>query len=76
MDKENQIEQQFIKQLVAQKYTHRSGIVDRKTLESNFREKFEALNRVRLSDNEFLRLREEIITPDVFLASKKLRERQ
>tara|TARA_R110000868_G_scaffold59104_7_gene181514 strand:- start:3549 stop:3986 length:438 start_codon:yes stop_codon:yes gene_type:complete len=31
---------------------------------------------VRLSDNEFLRLREEIITPDVFLASKKLRERQ
>ena len=74
--KENQIEQQFIKQLVAQKFTHRSSIFDRKTLESNFREKFEALNRVRLSDNEFLRLREEIITPDVFLASKKLRERQ
>lgn len=31
---------------------------------------------MRLSDNEFLRLREEIITPDVFLASKKLREQQ
>ncbi len=76
MAKENQIEQQFISQLVAQKYTYRSGIVDRKTLESNFREKFETLNRVRLSDNEFLRLREEIITPDVFFASKKLREPQ
>ncbi|CAL65657.1 type I restriction endonuclease subunit R [Christiangramia forsetii] len=76
MAKENQIEQQFINQLVAQKYTYRSGIIDRKTLELNFREKFEALNRVRLSDNEFIRLREEIITPDVFLASKKLRERQ
>jgi len=74
--KENQIEQNFISHLVAQKYTHRSGIIDRKTLEHNFKEKFEALNRVRLSDNEFLRLREDIITPDVFLASKKLRERQ
>jgi type I restriction enzyme R subunit len=76
MTKENQIEQQFINQLVAQKYTDRPDIIDRKTLERNFREKFEALNRVRLSDNEFLRLREDIITPDVFLASKKLRELQ
>jgi type I restriction enzyme R subunit len=31
---------------------------------------------VRLSESEFLRLREEIIEPDVFAASKKLRERQ
>jgi type I restriction enzyme R subunit len=38
--------------------------------------KFEELNRVRLSENEFLRLREEIINPDVFAASKMLRERQ
>ena len=29
-----------------------------------------------MSDNEFLRLREEIINPDVFVASKLLRERQ
>jgi type I restriction enzyme R subunit len=29
-----------------------------------------------LSDNEFLRLREEIIQPDVYKASKRLRERQ
>ena len=58
------------------KYIYRSDIVDRKTLEQNFKTKFEALNRVRLSDNEFLRLREEIIEPDAFAASKLLRERQ
>jgi seryl-tRNA synthetase len=58
------------------KYIYRSDIVDRNTLEQNFKAKFEALNRVRLSDNEFLRLREEIIEPDVFAASELLRERQ
>ncbi|MDY0202212.1 MAG: type I restriction endonuclease subunit R, partial [Tenuifilaceae bacterium] len=42
----------------------------------NFKTKFEALNRVRLSESEFLRLREEIIEPDVFAASKKIREQQ
>jgi type I restriction enzyme R subunit len=76
MSKENQIETHLIEQLKGLKYTHRPDIVDRKTLEQNFKTKFEALNRVRLSDNEFLRLREEIIQPDVFKASKLLRERQ
>ncbi len=76
MIKENTIEKNFIKQLTELKYKYRPDIVDRKTLEQNFREKFETLNRVRLTDNEFARLREEIITPDVFSASKKLRERQ
>jgi len=76
MSKENQIEENLIEQLKGLKYTHRPDIVDRKTLEKNFKTKFEALNRVRLSDNEFLRLREEIIQPDVFKASKLLRERQ
>lgn len=76
MTKENQIEEALIKQLTELKYIYRSDIVDRKSLEQNFRTKFEALNRVRLSDNEFLRLREEIINPDVFAASKLLRERQ
>jgi type I restriction enzyme, R subunit len=74
--KENQIEESLIQQLIGLKYEYRPEIVDRRSLESNFRAKFEALNRVRLSDNEFLRLREEIITPDVFAASKLLRERQ
>jgi type I restriction enzyme, R subunit len=76
MNKENQIELTLIEQLKGLKYTHRPDIVDRKTLEQNFKTKFETLNRVRLSDNEFLRLREEIIQPDVFKASKLLRERQ
>lgn len=76
MTKEQNIEQNLIEQLKGLKYTHRPDIVDRKTLEQNFKNKFEALNRVRLSDSEFLRLREEIIEPDVFKASKKLREQQ
>jgi len=75
MSKENEIEEALIKQLRELKYTYRPDIVDRKTLEHNFKTKFETLNRVRLSDNEFLRLREEIIQPDVYKASKLLRER-
>jgi type I restriction enzyme R subunit len=76
MTKESHIEENLIKQMKELKYTPRPDIIDRKTLEANFKIKFEALNRVRLSDSEFLRLREEIIEPDVFAASKKLRERQ
>src|SRR5690606_7844368 len=76
MTKERHIELNLIEQLIGLKYTHRPDITDRKTLEQNFRSKFEALNRVRLTDSEFLRLREEIIEPDVFKASKKLREQQ
>ena len=76
MSKENHIELNLIEQLKGLKYIYRPDIVDRKTLEQNFKTKFESLNRVRLSDNEFLRLREEIIQPDVYKASKLLRERQ
>ncbi|MDL5045237.1 type I restriction endonuclease subunit R [Oscillatoria amoena NRMC-F 0135] len=74
MSKENQVEENLIEQLKGLKYVYRSDIVDRKTLEQNFKTKFEALNRVRLTDSEFLRLREEIINTDVFSASKLLRE--
>lgn len=76
MTKEYQIEENLIKQLKELKYTYRPDIVDRKSLEQNFKSKFETLNRVQLSESEFLRLREEIIEPDVFAASKKLREKQ
>ena len=76
MSKENQIELNLIEQLKGLKYIHRPSIVDRKTLEQNFKAKFEEINRVHLTDNEFLKLREEIINSDVFFASKKLRERQ
>ena len=76
MSKENQIELNLIEQLKGLKYIHRPDIVGRKTLEQNFKTKFEELNRVHLTDNEFLRIREEIIQSDVFKASKLLRERQ
>ena len=76
MIKESQIEQELIEQLVRLKYVYRPDIVDRSSLEQNFKAKFEALNKVTLTQNEFLRLRDEIITPDVFAASKKLREQQ
>jgi type I restriction enzyme R subunit len=75
MNKEHQTEENLIKQLTELKYNYRPDIVDRKTLEQNFKTKFEALNRVHLTESEFLRLREEIINPDVFTASKLLRER-
>ncbi len=75
MNKEHQIEKSLIEQLEGLKYIYRPDIVDRKTLEQNFKVKFETLNRVRLSESEFLRLREEIINPDVFAVSKLLRER-
>ncbi len=48
MVNEPQIEYGFIGKLHDLKYTYRSDIRNRKTLEENFREKFEALNRVSL----------------------------
>ena len=73
--KEEQIEYGFIGKLQSLKYVYRDDIRDRATLEHNFREKFEALNRVNLSDGEFKRLLEDIVTPDVFTAARTLRER-
>ncbi len=72
---EPQIEYGFIEKLSDLKYTYRSDIRNRNALELNFRQKFEALNRVNLTDSEFNRLLEEIINPDVFQASKILRQR-
>jgi len=73
--REDTIEYGFIGKLQSLKYEYREDIRDRAALEKNFREKFEALNRVRLTDGEFPRLLEEIITPDVFTAARTLRER-
>ena len=70
---EHQLEEAFIEKLRSLKYEYRPDIRDRATLEQNFREKFEALNRVRLTDGEFARLLDEIVTPDVFAAAKTLR---
>jgi type I site-specific restriction-modification system R (restriction) subunit len=70
---EQGIEDAFIEKLRGLKYTVRPDIRDRAEMEANFRQKFEALNRVNLTDGEFARLLEEIIAPDVFTAAKTLR---
>ncbi|MBV8780368.1 MAG: type I restriction endonuclease subunit R, partial [Phycisphaerae bacterium] len=72
---ERQLEEEFIQKLLDLKYAHRPDIRDRESLEKNFREKFQALNRVNLTDDEFKRLLEEITTPDVFTAAHTLRNR-
>jgi type I restriction enzyme R subunit len=75
MTKEQQIEEDLISKLSDLKYTYRKDIRDRNALEQNFRKKFEALNRVNLTDAEFQKLIGEIVNPDVFTTSKYLRER-
>lgn len=71
--READIEYGLVGRLQDLKYTYRPDIRDKNTLEQNFREKFEKLNRVNLTDSEFKKLREEIVNPDVFKASNYLR---
>lgn len=75
MTTENEIEQSFIKKLIDLKYTYRDDIRDLASLEKNFRQKFEDLNKVSLTDSEFARLKDSIVNADVFAAAKHLRER-
>jgi type I restriction enzyme, R subunit len=70
---ERELEDQLIAKLQELKFAHRSDIRDRAALERNFREKFEALNHVTLTEGEFQRLLDEVVTPDVFTASRMLR---
>lgn len=70
---ESAIENDLLAKLGELKYVYRDDIRDRASLERNFRLKFESLNRVTLSENEFLRLLEQIVTPDVFGAARTLR---
>lgn len=72
--READLETSFIEKLRSLKYTIRPDIRDRAALEVNFREKFEALNKVKLTDGEFDRLLDEIVTSDVFTAARTLRE--
>lgn len=74
MSKEKEIEDGLIVKLTDLKYNYRPDIRDRESLELNFRQKFEALNRVHLTDSEFSRLRDDIINSDVYSSSKRLRE--
>ena len=74
MTSEKQIEESLINKLKDLKYTYRDDIRDKASLEANFRQHFQKLNKVNLNDSEFARLRDEIITSDVFTAAKILRE--
>ena len=75
MTKEQQIEEELIERLLDLKYTYRKDIRTKDALELNFRQKFEALNSVKLTDAEFDKLLIEIINPDVFKSSNQLRKR-
>lgn len=74
MKAEREIEAAFIEKLRDLKYIYREDIRDKASLEANFKEHFERLNRVKLSNSEFARLRDSIITADVFTAARTLRE--
>ena len=73
---ERDLEESLVAKLRDLKYEYRPDIRDRAALEANFREKFEALNRVTLTDGEFQRLLDEIVTPDVYEAARSLRNRE
>ena len=73
--KESQIEQHFIRHLEGLGYVYRKDIKDRASLEANFRNKFEALNQVQLTDGEFEKLMRNIVSRDVYKASKTLRDK-
>ncbi|WP_299501345.1 type I restriction endonuclease subunit R [uncultured Roseobacter sp.] len=73
---ERDLEEALVTKLRDLKYEYRPDIRDRATLEANFRKKFEALNHVTLTDGEFQRLLDEIVTPDVFEAARSLRDRE
>ena len=74
---ERELEKSLVKKLDRDlKYDYRPDIHDRATLEANFRKKFDVLNRVKLTDGEFQRLLDEIVTPDVYEAARSLRNRE
>ncbi|MEM6552583.1 MAG: type I restriction endonuclease subunit R [Planctomycetota bacterium] len=72
---ECQLEDELIAKLGSLKYLYREDIRDLASLRQNFRQHFETLNHVKLTDGEFERLLDEIITSDVYTAAKMLRER-
>ncbi|HEX8340677.1 MAG TPA: hypothetical protein VF624_07185 [Tepidisphaeraceae bacterium] len=59
---ERQLEEELLEKLRGLKYEHRPDIRERAALDKNFRAKFQALNRVKLTDVEFDRLLAEIVT--------------
>ncbi len=74
MKKEQKIEQDLIKKLEALGYQYNQNIRNQTALNANFRQKFNKLNGVNLSDVEFNRLMESIVSPDIFASSQTLRQ--
>ncbi len=72
---EHDIEMDFIHKLEGQQYVYRDDLSTDKDRNNNFRAKFNALNKVELTDNEFNRLLEQLISSDVFRNAKLLRAR-
>lgn len=68
---ERPLEENILEKLCGLKYDHSTDIRDRAALEANFREKFQALNRVTLTNAEFASLVDEVVTPEVFAASQR-----
>ena len=73
---ERELEETLIKKLQDLKYEYRTDIRNRAALEANFRAKFELLNQVNLTNQEFERLLGDIVTPDVFKGAQSLRNRE
>ena len=70
MVREQDIETEFQQKLESLEYTNRPDIHDRASLEKNFREKFEALNHVHLTDSDkyqfdLLEILREVVSNDV-----------
>jgi len=70
---ERDIEERFIDKLLDLKYEFREDIKNLDALEDNFREKFQQLNRVNLTDAECDRLMEDVISADTYAAAQALR---
>lgn len=70
---ERDIEEQLIQKLVELKYTDRADIRTIDALHQNFRQKFNQLHDITLTDNEFERLLQEMIHSDVFVCAERLR---
>jgi hypothetical protein len=73
--REGELNVAFIETFRSLKNLVNDTIRDRAVLENNFRANFDELNRVKVTDAEFSRLLEEIITPVSFSAAGALRER-
>lgn len=75
MTAEKKLEDDLIKKLIELKYSYRPDIRDVAALNQNFRVKFNELNQVTLTDDEFDRLLQASISSDVYICSQHLRSR-